>query len=137
MKKKVISSMENLVMCLDILFGILILIGVIMGLTDVFKYYGMILASSPEESFIVIQQFLSHVLLLVIGLEFVSLLIKHDTSDIIEVILLAVARKLLIASKSMIDILIAIIALACILAMKKFLLPKHNNLNQDKSSNII
>lgn len=136
MKNKVISSMENLVMGLDIVLGILILIGVIMGLTDVFKYYEIILTSSPEESFIVIQQFLSHILLLVIGLEFVSLLIKHDTSDIIEIILLAVARKLLIASKSMIDILIAIIALACILAMEKFLLPKRGNLDQDKSSNI-
>lgn len=123
-------------MGLDIVLGILILIGVIMGLTDVFKYYEIILTSSPEESFIVIQQFLSHILLLVIGLEFVSLLIKHDTSDIIEIILLAVARKLLIASKSMIDILIAIIALACILAMEKFLLPKRGNLDQDKSSNI-
>lgn len=98
---------------------------VIVSLADVFKYFEMILVSSPTESFHIVHKFLNHILLLVIGLEFVSLLITHDSADIVQILLLAIARKLLIESKSMTDILIATVAITCMLVTQKFYLTKN------------
>lgn len=133
MKKRVISYIDKIVLSLDILLAVLTLIGVIVSMADVFKYLGMILGASPAESFHIVQKLLSHVLLLVIGLEFVSLLIKHNPSDIVQILLLAIARKLLIESKSMIDILIATVAIACILAIKKLFLTEYKQELQQHS----
>lgn len=125
MKKRIVSLIEVVILSLDIILGVLILMSVIVSLADVFKYFEMILVSSPTESFHIIHKFLNHILLLVIGLEFVSLLIVHDSADIVRILLLAIARKLLIESKSMTDILIATVAITCILITQKFYLTKN------------
>lgn len=125
MKKRIVSLIEVVILSLDIILGVLILMSVIVSLADVFKYFEMILVSSPTESFHIVHKFLNHILLLVIGLEFVSLLIVHDSADIVRILLLAIARKLLIESKSMTDILIATVAITCILITQKFYLTKN------------
>ncbi len=59
--------------------------------------------------------FLAHTLLLVVGLELSLMLISHTPGKVLEVVLYAIARKMLISSANMTDILFGgVIALALV-----------------------
>jgi uncharacterized membrane protein (DUF373 family) len=68
------------------------------------------------------QDFLAFILLLLVGLELAIMLVKHTTESVVEVMLYAVARKMLIYSSATTDMLIGVIALAALFAVKFYLL---------------
>ena len=72
-------------------------------------------------SYELLQGFLSYVLLLVVGLELALMLIKHSPGSVLEVMLYAVARKMLISSSTTSEVLIGVIALAIIFFIDKYL----------------
>jgi len=66
--------------------------------------------------------FLGDALRLIIGIEFVKMLAKHTPESAIEVLLFAIARKLIVVDNSSnIDIVIGVAAIAILFAIKKFL----------------
>ena len=66
--------------------------------------------------------FLEESLNFVIGIEFIKMLVKHSTNNVIEVLLFAIARHIVVCNRSSIDPLLLIIAVAILFAMRKFLL---------------
>ena len=68
--------------------------------------------------------FLAEALLLVIGVELVVMLSLHIPGALLEVLLYAIARKLILLPKTsgMGDLLLGIIAIGCIFAIKKYLM---------------
>jgi len=72
---------------------------------------------------------LGQILLLVIGVELVVMLSLHLPGALIEVLLYAIARKLLLLPKTsgMIDLLFGIIAIAGLFAIRKYLLTDDNS----------
>lgn len=67
-------------------------------------------------------RFLEESLNFVIGIEFIKMLFKHSTNNVIEVLLFAIARHIVVCNTSSIDTLCLIIAVAILFAMRKFLL---------------
>lgn len=65
---------------------------------------------------------LESVLTLVVGLEFVKMLILHTPQSVIEVLLYAVARQVIISHDSVMENLIGVSAVAIIFIIRKYLL---------------
>lgn len=67
---------------------------------------------------------LEKALTLVIGVEFVKMLILHTPESVIEVLLYAVARQIIISHVSALQNLYGVLAIAVIFVVKKYLLNK-------------
>ena len=69
---------------------------------------------------------LESILGLVVGLEFVKMLILHTPESVIEVLLYAVARQVIISHDSALENLIGVSAVAIIFIIRKYLLSDHH-----------
>ena len=67
---------------------------------------------------------LGNILTLIIGVEFVKMLAKHTAENLLEVLMFAIARQMIVEHLDMIDTLIGIISIAIIFAVRKYLLLK-------------
>jgi len=70
------------------------------------------------------ERILSSVLTLVIGVEFIKMLCKHTPETVIDVLLFAIARYIVIYHDNTLDLLIGAVAISGLFAAKKFLLDK-------------
>ena len=66
-------------------------------------------------------EFLENTLTLVIGIEFIKMLIKHTPVSVIEVLLFAIARHAILASGTALENLLTILSIAVIFAIRKFI----------------
>ena len=103
-----------------------LLIIVLFGMMDLTSsvYNAYIVDFSNPVQYSQLNSFLAEALLLVIGIELVVMLSLHIPGALLEVLLYAIARKLILLPKSsgMIDLLLGIFAIGCIFAIKKYLL---------------
>jgi len=123
---KISTKIGRLVTILELVLASMLAVGVIIGFADVLRYFKIIYHTSTIDTFPVMQTFLGHILTLVIGLELAVMLIRHTPSSVIEVLLYAIARKLIIESKSMSDILLGIVAIGVLIFINNFFDPARN-----------
>ena len=70
--------------------------------------------------------FLHNVLTIVIGLEFVSMLIDLTPANTLEVLILAISRYVIIEHTNAVSNIVCVICIAGLFAIKKFLIPKED-----------
>ena len=75
---------------------------------------------SPEQ----FTEFLGNALTLLIGVEFVKMLAKHTAENLLEVLMFAIARQMVVEHLNMVETLIGVVAIAVIFAIRKYLLLK-------------
>lgn len=121
-RRKFLLYLNKIVYIFEILISIFLIIGILISVPDIISYYGAILRSDSLVGYDQFKQFLDHVLILVIAVEFVLLMTAHSDSTIIHLIMLVVARKMLIKSDNMMDILIGVISITILFAVRKFLM---------------
>ena len=107
---------------LSIVLIIIIFLGMIDLVRSVYTAYIVDFANPVEYS--QLNAFLAEALLLVIGVELVVMLSLHIPGALLEVLLYAIARKLILLPKTsgMGDLLLGLIAIGCIFAIKKYLM---------------
>ena len=76
--------------------------------------------SSPNE-------FFANTMNIIVGLEFVKMLILHTPQAVTDVLLFAIARQLVVSHSSSMDTLLGVAAVALIFVIKKFLLSQHDS----------
>lgn len=127
---------------LESFLTIIILIGVFLGSLDMIKllwesyFVNRHIPVSYEE----LNTFLGHIILLVIGLELVIMLTLHSSKALLEVLVFAIAHKLLLLPKTqgMGELLLGIIGIACLFAIKKYLItPESTEKNNDSDEDDI
>lgn len=110
---------------LESIIGFVILLEVLLGTIDLIRnvYIEYIVKYHNPVSPIQFEKFLGHALLLVIGVELVIMLTLHTPGSIIEALLFAIARKIILVPKTngMVDVVLGIIAIAGLFAIKKYL----------------
>lgn len=106
---------------LELILALFITAAIVIGMVDLVKYIGLIYKTNPFDTYDVFQKFLGHILLLVVGVELVAMLVMHTPGSVIEVLLYAIARSMLIGSKGDFDYLFGIASIAGIFAIRKFL----------------
>lgn len=74
-----------------------------------------------------INSVLGSILWLVIGLEFIKMLMEHSHAAVLEVLLFAVARQMIVEHTSMLENLIAVVAIAGVFLIRKFLYVKEED----------
>lgn len=124
--EKIESKIEKYIMCIEVLLAFLIIFTIILSLKDLLVLGITIFRTEAEYSYEILQGFLSHTLLLVVGLELALMLISHTPAKVLQVTLYAIARKMLISSANMADIALGVIALSMVFFIDKFLHTKES-----------
>ena len=120
--KRLLKLSKNFETALSIVLLMLVLLGMMDLIRSVYNAY-IVDFSNPVE-YSQLNSFLAEALLLVIGVELVVMLSLHIPGVLLEVLLYAIARKLILLPKNsgMLDLLLGILAIGAIFAIRKFLL---------------
>jgi phosphate starvation-inducible membrane PsiE len=122
MKSKCIKNRIDLIAnYTEIFLSLLLIIGILLLSIGIFKdIFKIILSINEPKISIDINEFLEHVIALIIGVEFVKMLTKHNFNSVIDVLVFAIARQSII-NHNMIDILIGVLSMGILFIIKIFL----------------
>ncbi|WP_353095472.1 hypothetical protein [Tissierella praeacuta] len=123
--KKIEKLMKHFILVIEILLAAFIMITVLLSVKDIIVLIYTVFMTEAASSYEILQGLLAHILLLVVGLELALMLITHSAGNVLEVILYAIARKMLISSTNTMDILLGVVSLAIIFAVDKYLHTKN------------
>ena len=80
--------------------------------------------------------FLANGLSLVVGVEFVKMLCRHSAQTVVEVLMFATARQMVVEHMKPSQTLIGVIAIAILFAIRKFLMTEDDDMVRSKSMQI-
>ena len=103
------------------LSAIMLVVIIVLIIPMIYNFISIPLLSIKASQF---TEFLGNILTLIIGGEFVKMLAKHTAENLLEVLMFAIARQMIVEHLNMIDTLIGIISIAIIFFIRKYLLLK-------------
>ena len=103
------------------LSAIMLVVIIVLIIPMIYNFISIPLLSIKASQF---TEFLGNILTLIIGVEFVKMLAKHTAENLLEVLMFAIARQMIVEHLNMIDTLIGIISIAIIFFVRKYLLLK-------------
>ena len=103
---------------MEIAVAVIVLVGYFISIIPILKEMPSLLDNTNAYSFHV---FLEHAFNLVIGIEFVRMLIKHTPGSALGVLLFAIARHMVLDSGSGLELLMSVAAIAGIFIIRKYL----------------
>jgi len=104
----------------EVLLSIVILI--VIALSSIALAYELTHVSVLDMDMDFFTDFLARALSLVVGVEFVKMLCKHTAETVVEVLLFATARQMVVEHMPTKETLIGVIAIAILFAVRKYLL---------------
>lgn len=122
MKKQHHQLQQSIVKSFNLIeFFIAILIILVIAILsfDLVRYIAEDVIASPTDDTLMV--FLEKALGLVIGIEFVKMLCNHRPETIIEVLLFAIARQMIVEHLQMQQMFIGVVCIAILFAIRKFL----------------
>lgn len=122
--KKIIRKIAHL---LESFLSLIILIGVFLGSLDMVKVlWDAYFVNGGNMGYEEFNSLLGHIILLVIGIELVTMFTLHSSKALLEVLVFAIAHKLILMPKGqgMGELLLGVIGIGCLFAIKKYLIPK-------------
>ena len=122
MKRYVDYMLTSVTIIETVLAAFLIFAVVSSSVTLVRRFYYVITTHDFTQTYELFQGFMAHTLLLVIGLELALMLLHHSPNSIVEVLIYALARKLLIHADNAYELAIGVAALAGLFAIRKYLM---------------
>ena len=115
---KINTRLVQLMKIIELVIAVLLMIAIVLS-TLAIIYYG---AESLADKSFQLEDILEKALTLVVGVEFVKMLILHTPESVIEVLLYAVARQIIISHESAMENLVGVLAVALIFVVKKYFL---------------
>ena len=118
MIKRIGDRFSGIIMGIEIFLAALIIVAVIIGAISLIGstvQKGVVEQILDYDNF---QNILSYLLILIIGLELSIMLIRHQPSNIVDVMIYATARKMLIYSTDMYEGLIGVISIGVLFIIK-------------------
>ncbi len=112
-----------------VLSAVMLLVIITLIIPMIYNFVSIPLLDITPEQF---TQFLGNALTLLIGVEFVKMLAKHTAENLLEVLMFAIARQMVVEHLNMTETLIGVIAIAIIFGVRKYLLLKNSN-DKEKS----
>ncbi|MCC5910383.1 MAG: hypothetical protein JJT76_08100 [Clostridiaceae bacterium] len=125
------KQLTKFIMKLEVVLAVCLAIGILIGITDILRYLALIFQTDIAEGYAVFKKFLGFTLLLVVGIELVLMLLSHSNSAVLQLVLYAIARKMLIYSETMLDLILGTAAIAGVFAIKKYLMVREIHVNQE------
>ena len=129
-KKDIIKKIEHVLgkitQIMEIIVAIIVLMGFVFSIVPLFNSMKDLADGANEYTF---HEFLSYALTLVIGIEFIRMLVKHSWDSVLNVLLFAIARHIILEASESIDLLIGVLAICIIFLTHKFFSPQSPYLN--------
>ena len=133
-KEKFSSLMFKIIQIFEMIVAIFITIVIIFILYNLI--FQIINADIFQMSSSHFSAFLASALSLVVGLEFVKLLCQHTPENLIEVLMLAISRQMVVEHLNTFQMLLGVFSIVALLAAKKYLTNMTNNkIIKSKSEN--
>lgn len=119
MKNTLLTKLYGFSFILELLISVLLAIVLILfG----FQIFIGIFQAGPITSSAALSIYIEEIMSLAIGVELIKMLCKHTPGTIIEVLLFAIARQIIISHDTMVTSLIGVICIAILFAVRKYLL---------------
>ena len=118
MKKFIKEQVLKVVDTLEIIIGILLSVCIAISVVYLIFDIKSIFSNNNLDAF---NNYLSIAFNFVIGIEFIKMLCKHTPETVIEVLLFAIARQLIVEHMTIFQNLIGVIAIAALFATRKYL----------------
>ena len=119
MHKKVETVIRKILHVLEFLIAVMTLI-VLVGMLglEVYKMF------TQADYFVTLNTFLHNILTIVVGLEFVRMLVDMTPANTLEVLIVAISRNVILSHDDPITILVCVLCIAGLFATRHFLIPK-------------
>lgn len=117
-KKDIQDRVYKLAICIETFFAIVIAIVIVLLAVKLITIIFQPGFFVDEESF---SNFLKNALGLVVGVEFVKMLVRHTMDNVVEVLIFAISRHLIVYHLEIWEILIGVLCMAILFAIRKFL----------------
>ena len=102
---------------LEVLLSGLVLIGLLLSVVPLIRWMPGLLFDGNEAE---IRTFLERSLDIVIGIEFIKMLAKHSPGSVLEVLLYAIARHMIVGHEDAVQNLVSVGAIALIFVIRKY-----------------
>lgn len=112
---KVQAFIFNTAMLLELLVAVIVIIALVIMLVRVPNELGTLIQNGE------FNQFLKHMFDIIIGIELLKMLCRHDLDSVVEVLLFSVAREMVIEHMPIYFTLIGILAIAVLFLIRKYL----------------
>ena len=119
MHKKVETVIRKILHVLEFIIAVLTLI-VLVGMLGL-EIYRMFTQADYFDS---LNNFLHNILTIVVGLEFVRMLVDMTPANTLEVLIVAISRHVILSHDDPITILVCVLCIAGLFATRHFLIPK-------------
>ena len=120
----------NISRYVEIALSIIILVVIALaGVRLVMEIAGTSVSSMDTEFF---TSFLSQALSLVVGVEFVKMLCQHSAQTVVEVLMFATARQMVVEHLGSVETLIGVLSIAVLFAIRKYLMTDNDDMNSRK-----
>ncbi|MDU4715778.1 MAG: hypothetical protein E6Y10_03820, partial [Anaerococcus sp.] len=121
MEKKLKEKIDVGIKIIEIIICISILFSLILSVPNLVRYaLAIIKTADLKQNYELLNEFLKHALLIVVGIELIEMILTKSHEAILTLILFVIARKMLLYSVDLIDILIGSISIGLIFAIIKF-----------------
>lgn len=119
LKLRIPNAIYRLGQLLEILVSLLVVAAIALSLRSVVHSLGLVAAESTDISRF--QEFLTTAFTVVIGIEFLKMLSRHSMSTVVDILLFAVARQMVIEHTTPLQNLIMIMAIGLLFLIRKYL----------------
>ena len=119
LKIKIPNTIYRIAQLLEILVSVLVILAILFSFVTIFHQLGL-MATNPSDVD-GLQSFLSTAFTVVIGIEFLKMLSRHNLSSVVEVLLFAISRQMVIEHTSPAENLLMVAAIAALFLVRKFL----------------
>lgn len=111
----------------EIVLSVVILI--VIALAGISLIHQMIKISIWNMDIEFFTEFLSNALSLVVGVEFIKMLCRHSAQNVVEVLLFATARQMVVEHLQTWQTLVGVAAIALLFAIRKYLMTEEDNMD--------
>lgn len=125
-RKRFNEGIYNVARYTEIMLSIVILI--VIALAGIRLIYAITETSIMNMDIEFFTEFLANALSLVVGVEFVKMLCRHSAQTVVEVLMFATARQMVVEHMAPTQTLIGVIAIAILFAIRKFLMTEDNDM---------
>ena len=130
-RKQFNSIIYNISRYVEIALSIIILIVIALaGIRLIIEIAGTSIHTMDTEFF---SSFLSQALSLVVGVEFVKMLCQHSAQTVVEVLMFATARQMVVEHLGPFETLLGVISIAVLFAIRKYLMTVNDDMNSRKN----
>ena len=119
LKLRIPNAIYRVAQILEIVVSLFVILAIGVSLLSVLHQLG-VMAEDPlaEEA---LQTFLATAFTVVIGIEFLKMLSRHNMSSVVEVLLFAIARQMVIEHTSAFENLVMVVSIGLLFVIRKFL----------------